>query len=242
MTMLMNIVIRRVRRYMTTQSITAEEAERAIYFDVEGQGDSITKEKRDPILGGVLVDGSYEVTLFGDDLEVAARAKDWNHQPLEKFLEDLSNRARLEGRKLVYFTSAEEVLFSQFEVDIEDVGFDLRPLVAKNKDYKKCRKAFRSNVRKFKSRNTVKTTKEKLRTKAFGLLTLFAREKGLSRPHAYSAGKIGNYCKKIKDQARVKDAYEAWSPGTKKNLTLVKNHNEHDCNATRFVMNLLVSS
>jgi len=227
---------------MMNQTMTAEEAKRAIYFDVEGQADSKNKEKRDPILGGVLVDGSYEVTLFGDDLEVAARAKNWNHQPLEKFLEDLSNRARLEGRKLVYFTSAEEKLFSQFEVDIEDVGFDLRPLVAKNKDYKKCRKAFRSNVRKFKSRNTVKTTKEKLRTKAFGLLTLFAAEMGLHRPHAYSAGKIGNYCKKIKDQARLKDCYEAWSKGTKKNLALVKNHNEHDCKATRYVMAVLVNS
>jgi hypothetical protein len=237
-----NIEIRRMRRYMTTQTITAEEVQRAIYFDVEGQGDSINDEKRDPILGGVLVDGSYEITLFGDDLEVAARAKKWNHQPLKQFLEDLSNRARLEGRKLVYFTSAEEKLFSQFEVDIEDVGFDLRPLADKNKDYIKCRKAFRSNVRKFKSRNTVKTTKMKIRTKVFGLLTLFAAEKGLSRPHSYSAGNIGNYCKKIKDQARVKETYEAWSEGTKKNLALVKNHNEHDCNATRFVMGLLVNS
>lgn len=224
------------------QTITAEEAKRAIYFDVEGQADSINKEKRDPILGGVLVDGSYEVTLFGDGLEVAARAKIWNHQPLKQFLEELSNRARSEGRKLVYFTSAEEKLFSQFDVDIEDVGFDLRPLAKKNKDFEKCRKEFNSNKKKFKSRDTAKKTKKKLRTKAFGLLTLFAREKGLSRPHSYSAGKIGNYCKKIKDQARVKDAYEAWSPGTKKNLALVKNHNEHDCNATRFVMNLLVNS
>ncbi|MDE0959128.1 MAG: hypothetical protein OSB12_10910, partial [Planctomycetota bacterium] len=111
MTRWMKIEIRRIRRSMTTQIITAEEAHRAIYFDVEGQADSINKEKRDPILGGVLVDGSYEVTLFGDGLEVAARAKNWNHQPLEQFLEDLSNRARSEGRKLVYFTSAEEKLF-----------------------------------------------------------------------------------------------------------------------------------
>jgi len=227
---------------MMNQTITAEEAKRAIYFDVEGQADSINKEKRDPILGGVLVDGSYEVTLFGDDLEVAARAKNWNHQPLEQFLEDLSNRARLEGRKLVYFTSAEEQLFSQFEVDIEDVGFDLRPLAKKNEDFEKCRKDFKSNERKFKSRDTAKTTKKKLRTKTFGLLTLFAAEKGLFRPHSYSAGNIGNYCKKIKDQARVKETYQAWSKGTKKNLALVKNHNEHDCDATRFVMELLVNS
>ncbi|MBT6540034.1 MAG: hypothetical protein HN891_11685 [Planctomycetes bacterium] len=227
---------------MMNQTITAEEAKRAIYFDVEGQADSINKEKRDPILGGVLVDGSYEVTLFGDGLEVAARAKIWNHQPLKQFLEELSNRARLEGRKLVYFTKREEELFTRFDVNIKDVGIDLKPLANKNENFKKCRTTYRSNKKKLKDPNTSKTTIDMLRTKSHGLLTLFAAERGLPRPHSYALGKIGGYCEKIKDQARVKNTYEAWSKGTKKNLTLVKNHNEHDCNATRFVMELLVNS
>ena len=101
------------------------------------------------------------------------------------------------------------------------------------------RKEWKKNVKKFESKKTSKTA-EKLRTKSFGLLTLFAAEIGLPRIAGYGAGKVGGWIKDFEEQSQKKAAFELWSKSAKTKLTKLINHNKHDVEATQFVLEYLL--
>ena len=86
------------------------------------------------------------------------------------------------------------------------------------------------------SKKTSKKAKDKLRSKSFGLLTLFAAEVGLPRIAGYGAGKVGQWIRFFENQAQNKDAYEKWTPSAKRKLSSLIKHNKHDVEATQFVL------
>ena len=155
--------------------ISYEEAQRAIYFDVEGRAPKKRgAAERSPVLAGVLIDGQYQAILLKDDLRGAAEAKGLECMSLEEVLVNLRKRANEEGRKIIYFTSKEKALFSEMGEDVSGLAVDLRELCKENETYKRVRKEWKKNTKKFESKKTPKTAKTNLRTKSFGLLTLFA--------------------------------------------------------------------
>ena len=97
-----------------------------------------------------------------------------------------------------------------------DLAVDLRELCKGNETYERVRKEWKKNTKKFESKKTSKKTKKNLRTKSFGLLTLFAAEAGLPRIAGYGAGKVGQWIRYFENQAQNKDAYEKWTPSAKR--------------------------
>ena len=64
----------------------------------------------------------------------------------------------------------------------------------------------------------------------------------MPRPDSYGAGKTGARIRYALKQAGKKSAYGAWSAGGKTKLTQVVEHNKHDCNATRYVLEHLAAN
>lgn len=221
--------------------ISYEEAQRAIYFDVEGRAPKKRgAEERPPVLAGVLIDGQYQAVLLKEDLRGAADAKGLDCMSLKQVLRTLKKKATEEGRKIVYFTSKEKKLFTDMGEDVSDCAVDLRDLCKRNKTYEKVRKEWSGNTKTLKSKKSSKTNKKKLRTKSFGLLTLFAAEAGLPRISGYGAGKVGQWISYFEKQAQKKDTYEKWTPSAKIKLSWLIKHNKHDVEATQFAMKYLL--
>jgi hypothetical protein len=216
--------------------LTTEEIRRAIYLDFESEGKRRNGEQPPPILGGTSIDGVYTPTLLHSDLLHAAKARGWGHSALADYLKAICEQATAENRRIVFFSSTEFTIFKNHGLDITESGFDLRKPAKKSKLYKDVWATFKESERRFRDPQTARSTKETLRTKAHGLLTLIAADLGLPRPHAYNAGKVGAMIRYVLNQAQSKGDYESWSRGSKTKLTNLVNHNKHDCKATRFVL------
>lgn len=219
-----------------------EEIQRAIYLDFESEGEKRNGDQPPPMVGGTLVEDVYTPTLLHCDLIPAAKAKGWDQAPLANYLKAIQERATAERRRIVYFSSTEFRIFKHHGFDIDEFGFDLRKPAKKSQLYKDVWETFKDSDRRFRDPDTAQTTRDALRTNAFGLLTLIAADLGMPRPNAYGPGKTGARIRYALKQARKKADYASWSPGGKTKLTQVVNHNKHDCEATRFVLEHLAAN
>ena len=219
-----------------------EDIERAIYLDFESEGRKPDGEESPPAVGGTLIDGVHAATLLHPDLENAAEEQSLEHSTLADYLKSIHGRSIAENRRIVFFSSAESKLFEDHGLDISDSVLDLRPMARDSGLYDAVWKAYKENDRRFRDPDTAQSTRDALRTKSFGLLTLIAADLGLPRPQGYGAGKTGARIRYALKQAGKKSHYQYWSPGGKTKLTQVINHNEHDCRATRHVLEHLVAN
>lgn len=223
-------------------SISYEEAQRAIYFDVEGRAPKKRgAAERPPVLAGVLIDGEYQAILLKDDLRGAAEARGIDCMPLEEVLKYLHKKASEEGRKIVFFSSTEEGLFTKMGFELSDMRVDLKDLCEGNEVYEGVRKEWKKYQKKDRNSSTLSPSyRATIRRKAYGLLTLFAAKIGLPRPSNYGPGLVGKRIRYFEKQNEEKPTYEAWSRMAKKNLTDLIDHNEHDVKATEFVLHYLL--
>jgi hypothetical protein len=227
---------------MATMIMNTEEINRAIYLDFESEGEKRNGEQPLPALGGTIVENAYTPTLLHPDLAHAAEARKWGHATMADYLESIHDQATAENRKIVFFSSTEFTLFADHGFDISHSGFDLRTSAKQSKLYETVWDTFEDNVRRFRDPDTAQMTRNEIRTKSFGLLTLVAADLGMPRPDSYGAGKTGARIRYALKQAGKKADYESWSPGGKTKLTQVVNHNEHDCKATRYVLEHLAAN
>ena len=213
----------------TNHTISREEVERAIYLDFEGEGArSFHAIAPDPILAGILVDDAYEWTLLDDELGDVARFHEVPVIELPVYLEHLIDRARSEGRRIVYWTSHEAEVFEQHGFPPGRLGFDLKIPVKPH-----FRDAFAESKKAYKKIFGASTSmKKKLGPKAFGLCVQCARLAcDLAVPTDYGFGKVGDRIRYCKRQAKSKDSYASWSPGAKRKWTSLVKHNRKDCEA-----------
>ena len=227
---------------MATMIMNKEEINRAIYLDFESEGEKRNGEQPPPAIGGTIVENVYTPTLLHPDLAHAAEARGWGHASLAEYLKAIHDQATAENRKIVFFSSTESTIFADHGFDISDSGFDLRTSAKQSKRYATVWDTFKDNVRRFRDPDTAQTTRNEIRTKSFGLLTLVAADLGMPRPDSYGAGKTGARIRYALKQAGKKAGYESWSPGGKTKLTQVVNHNEHVCKATRYVLEHLAAN
>ena len=199
---------------MGAMTINKEEINRAIYLDFESEGEKRNGTQPPPVLGGVMVETIYTPTLLHPDLAHAAEAKEWAHT----------------------------TLFADHGIDISQHGFDLRDAAKRSGLYQTVWDTFKDNVRRFRDPDTAQTTRNEIRTKSFGLLTLVAADLGMQRPDLYGAGKTGARIRYALKQAGKKSDYASWSSGGKTKLTQVVDHNKHDCKATRCVLEHLAAN
>jgi hypothetical protein len=216
-------------------TITPEQATRAIYLDFESEGDSRAGEEREQVLGGTLVDETYTPVFLIPLLEETASARGWQHRTLVDYLHGVYEWACAEDRWIVYFSSKENDLFEAEGIVLGDRGCDLRVLA---KAFRRRSSSFKDVWSKWKEdrRKYFRSSTDSLRPKAYGLLTLLAAEIGLPRPGSYGAGFVGARIRDAKKQARQRECYEKWTPTMKGKLTNLVKHNEHDCRATRYVL------
>lgn len=223
-------------------NINTEEINRAIYLDFESEGEKPNGPQPPPVLGGAMVENIYTPTLLHPDLAHAAEAKEWGHTTLADYLKSIHDQANAENRRIVFFSSTEPTIFADHEVDISGSGFDLRGAAKTSNLYKDVWDTFKDNVRRFRDPDTAQTTRNAIRTKSFGLLTLVAADLGMQRPDSYGAGKTGARIRYALKQAGKKSDYGSWSPGGKTKLSQVVDHNKHDCKATRHVLEHLAAN
>jgi hypothetical protein len=227
---------------METMIINTEEINRAIYLDFESEGEKPNGPQPPPVLGGAMVENIYTPTLLHPDLAYAAEAKEWGHTTLADYLKSIHDQANTESRRIVFFSSTESTVFADHGFDISHSGFDLRVSAKQSKLYDGVWGTFKDNVRRFRDPDTAQTTRNAIRTKSFGLLTLVAADLGMQRPDSYGAGKTGARIRYALKQAGKKSDYASWSPGGKTKLTQVVDHNKHDCKATRHVLEHLAAN
>ena len=227
---------------MGTMTINTEEINRAIYLDFESEGRKRSGEPSPPVLGGAMIENVYTPTLLHPELAHAAEDKGWGHATLGDYLKSIHDQADTESRRIVFFSSTESTVFEDHGFDISRSGFDLRKSARKSKLYEDVWNTFKDNDRRFRDPDTAQSTRDALRTKSFGLLTLIAADLGMPRPDGYGAGKTGARIRYALKQAGKKVDYESWSPGGKTKLTQVASHNKHDCKATRYVLEHLTAN
>ncbi|MDG2029517.1 MAG: hypothetical protein P8J45_00790 [Phycisphaerales bacterium] len=227
---------------MGAMTINKEEINRAIYLDFESEGEKRNGTQPPPVLGGVMVETIYTPTLLHPDLAHAAEAKEWAHTTLADYLKSIHDQANAESRRIVFFSSAESTIFADHGIDISQHGFDLRDAAKRSGLYQTVWDTFKDNVRRFRDPDTAQTTRNEIRTKSFGLLTLVAADLGMQRPDSYGAGKTGARIRYALKQAGKKSDYASWSSGGKTKLTQVVDHNKHDCKATRCVLEHLAAN
>lgn len=216
--------------------------QRAIYLDFESEGEKPNGEQPSPVLGGATVEGVYVPTLLHPSLKNAAEFRGWGFDSLADYLKFIHEQALSQDRRIVFFSSAEFTLFKDHGIDLGSIGFDLRGPAKESKLYETVWKAFKANKKRFKDPRTARSVKKRLRPKAHGLLTHIASDLGLPRPGAYNSGKVGDMIRYALNQAETKDEYESWSGGGKRKLSLIVNHNKHDCAATQFVLEHLAAN
>ena len=93
--------------------IKKDEADRALYLDFEGPGASNTDSNPLPLLGGVLCESSYTVTVLDQRLEPLTHRSYIKYTPLDDFLGQLLKQAIDEQRRIAFWTSHEEKLFEE---------------------------------------------------------------------------------------------------------------------------------
>lgn len=225
-----------------TMNPSHDDIERAIYLDFESEGRKPDGEDAPPAVGGTLIEGDYVSTLLHPALENAAEERSLAYATLNDYLRSIQERSVAEKRRIVFFSSTEATLFEEHGLDISASALDLRPMARKSGLYETVWNTYKDNDRRFRDPDTAQSTRDALRTKSFGLLTLIASDLGLPRPDGYGAGKTGARIRYALKQAGKKSHYQYWSPGGKTKLTQVISHNEHDCRATRHVLEHLVAN
>ena len=222
--------------------LSTKAIQRAIYLDFESEGEKPNGKQPPPVLGGATVEGVYVPTLLHPSLKNAAEFRSWGFDSLADYLKIIHEQALSEDRRIVFFSSTEFTLFKDHGIDIGDHGFDLLKPAKKSKLYKTVWDKYNIDKRRFRDPDVARTTRQSLRTGAFGLLTLIAADLGLKRPGSYGPGKTGARIRSALEQAGKKPDYESWSPSGKKNLTKLSNHNKHDCAATQYVLEHLAAN
>jgi len=102
-------------------SLSAVEAERAIFLDFEGFEDTL------PTFVGIRVDNKFTQLVFDSDLDQAARFHGLAVVDGKAYLDSLIETARAENRRIVGFSSHEKnVIKDFFQSDIEDLYADAR--------------------------------------------------------------------------------------------------------------------
>ena len=212
------------------------EADRAIYFDVESKID------KDPVLGGTLIEGVFEPTLFYEVLkDVPLQRENTSYSNLNDYLHQLKEKALSENRKVVFFTSAERKLFEFHDVETGDWLFDLRDVLKTDREFRRISMEVKENRRRILSGSLSRSARDNLRPYASGTLSLVAQEFGHHRPVGYGAGLTGKWIDNFVEQAERKPDWQSWSRSGKRDLTKLINHNKHDVECTQFCLNKLIS-
>ena len=225
----------RKRSKPKNRPITEEEAQRAIYLDFEGRGAPHGQPAPPPVLGGTLIEGEYTDTIVSEELAQVAIGRSRDFVPLEEYLEDLLRRARVESRRIVYWTSHEAELFEQHGFPPGGLGFDLKIDVRPHMEdlFKEAREAKKA-LRTAKT----KTAREKARRKASGLCVECAARHGFKTPTNYGRGTVGITVKRALDQASRRPDYASWPSGAKRAWSRLVTHNKADCEAMKLLMPL----
>jgi hypothetical protein len=101
--------------------LSALEAERAVFIDFEGF------EEKSPTFVGVRIENIFEQLVFDSDLEQAAKFHNLAVVNGETFIRSLIEKARIERRRLVGFSSHEKTVIKEFfQLDISDLYADAR--------------------------------------------------------------------------------------------------------------------
>ena len=226
---------------MRNHPISLDEAKRALYLDFEGPGSSKSAPDPLPLIAGVRCEGQYQATALDPALSTLADRPNVDYMPLDGFLDELLSWAQFEKRRIVFWTSHEKNLFIARGYPPGVIGFDAKIPTRNHSVLRHHFDEFKENTKRYRSSTTAKTTKTALRSKAYGLLTLIAADLGLPRPNGYGPGYVGKWIRSMVEQAKKKDSYDVWSPGVKKATTRLLKHNQHDCEATEFVLHYVLT-
>ncbi len=222
----------------TQQPISREEAQRAIFLDFEGPGKARRCDPDPaPILGGVLVEGTYEWTILDEQFRDArCKGIEADLLRLPDYLEGLMKRAQSENRRIVYWASHEASLFAQHGISLAGVGFDLKIPVKPH--FKRLFSESRTAQKElFKAKTP--SRRRAVRQKAFALCVQCAETFGLNIPTTYGKGKVGEYIRNVRDGSKGRDGYRHWPMAAKKRWSWLVAHNELDCRAMEMLMHKL---
>ncbi|MCZ6807126.1 MAG: hypothetical protein O7F08_09250, partial [Deltaproteobacteria bacterium] len=220
--------------------IDLEGARQAIYLDFEGPGRPSGGEAPPPMFAGTLIEGQYAFWVLDPVFQGLAESKEIPFASLDGFLAMTLQIAQLHSRRVVFWSSHEETIFSEGGYAPDGIGFDLK--IPAKEVHEARFNEFRKTEQRWKNPKTPKTTKTKLKSKAFGLLTLLAADLGLPRPKGYGPGLVGKWISTMREQAVSKTHYEKWATSGKAAATKLRNHNKHDCEATEFLLKQLLGA
>ncbi len=217
------------------QPIDHTAALRAIYLDFEGPGRGLAQtEGPPPMFAGTLIDGDYTFWVHEPCFETFAQSKGHCFLPLHDFVTKIFAQAEQEEHRIVFWSSHELELFAQQGCSLDTVGFDV--IIPARDLYRPLFDEFNENDRRFRNPETSKSEKKRLRSKAFGLMSLVAEHLGLPRPTSYGAGLVGKWIRTMLAQAQTRESFSQWAKSAKSSSTKLINHNKHDCAATRHIL------
>jgi hypothetical protein len=183
------------------ESVTRNQAERAIYIDFEGFEDTA------PSLLGILVGESLEQVVFDHRLSLAAKAKGLPIETLQECISRLQARSAAESRLIIAYSQHEKNVIRNF-ADVDLTG-----------QYRDARKI----LKRWKNR-----CHRDAAIPGWGLKDFFTF---MNYPRGTYLGerKTTSRLRAVADMLKKKGSYELLTPVVKSKWTKLLEHNKIDC-------------